>query len=313
MPDSPFHGVFPPLATPRERGRPDVEAFAENLQAYLEWPLAGVLVGGSSGEAALLTPDELDRQIVVARDAMPSDRRLIVGVRGESTETAIRTTLDAEARGADATLLLPPHFHPLPDDSLVAHFEAVADAADRPVLVYHVPKFTGRTLSRGVLERLATHPRIGGVKESTTDRTRLVETCGLASASFAVLCGHAPWLSTALLHGAAGAVLAMADAVPDLCLAVMAAFASGDGDDVRRLQEALDELSRRILGAHGIAGLKRAMEIRGLRGGPPAAPLPPLGDEGRTQVRDALDAAVANGALARLRLRDARRPAADGI
>lgn len=164
-------GVFPPVVTPfRADGALDLAAFEANLDLYTPHDLGGVLVLGSNGEAGSLDEGEKLALVGVAR-AHTQGRLLLVGTGLESTRATIALTRKVADLGADAALVLTPHYYKgrMTPEALTRHFEAVADASPIPILLYSVPAFTGIVWPAGLAEALAAHPRIVGIKESSGD------------------------------------------------------------------------------------------------------------------------------------------------
>jgi 4-hydroxy-2-oxoglutarate aldolase len=288
-------GIFPPLTTPfRDDGSLDTGGFERNLEAYAAQDLAGVLVLGSNGEAASLEEDEKLTLVRIAR-ARTAARTLLVGTGLESTRATIALTRKAADLGADAALVLTPSYYKsqMTQPALRAHFEAVADASPIPVLLYSVPAFTGIPFPAGLAGELAAHPRVRGMKESSGDVGLLGRIVSSAPTSFEVLCGNAQVIYPALCVGAAGGVLAIACCAPRPTAALYRAFADGDHSRARRLQEALAPLAVAVTVQHGVAGLKAAMDLAGLRGGPVRGPLLPLPAEAKESLRALLGAAAA--------------------
>ena len=272
-----LRGVIPPLVTPfRADGAVDLAAFEANLEALAVHELAGFLVLGSNGEAASLDEDEKLALVAAARRRAPG-RFLLVGTGMESTRGTAALTLAAAGLGADAVLVLTPHYYKgrMSVDALRLHFEAVADASPVPVYLYSVPAFTGLPWPSGLAPALAAHPRIAGMKESSGDVSLLGRVVSSVPASFEVTCGNAPVFYPALCVGATGGVLAVANCAPRPTIALHRAFLAGDHDRARRLQAALTPLAAAVTTTHGVAGLKLAMGLAGLRGGTVRAPLLP--------------------------------------
>ena len=141
-----FEGVFGPVVTNFDvrTGDVDRDAFGANVRAHLDAGMAGIVVTGSTGEAALL--DERERMALVetARELVPSDRLLIVGTGAESTRMARRYASLAAERGADAVLVVAPHYYgakAMNASALRAHYSAIADESRVPVLLYNIPKY----------------------------------------------------------------------------------------------------------------------------------------------------------------------------
>jgi len=292
-----LRGVFPPLVTPfREDGALDVAAFEANLESYAAEDLAGYLVLGSNGEAASL---EVDEKVALVRSARArsAGRVLLVGSGAESTRSTIELTRRLAGEGADAALVLTPHYYKpqMTVDVLRAHYEAVAEASPVPVLLYSVPQFTGLPFPVPLAAALAGHPRVRGMKESSGDVGLLGRIKGATPASFRVLCGAAAVFYPALCLGASGGVLAAACCSPRPVAALYRAFERGDHAAALRLQEALTPLAATVTTPLGVAGLKAAMDLAGRRGGSVRAPLRPvpasLADEIRALL-NRLEAAV---------------------
>ncbi|MGH7621847.1 MAG: dihydrodipicolinate synthase family protein, partial [Gemmatimonadaceae bacterium] len=144
-------GVFAPVVTTFEDSGGDLAgaAFRSNIKAHISAGMAGVLVAGSTGEAALLDEDERLRLTELARASVPSDRWLFAGTGAESTRECVRRTRNAAERGADAVLVVPPHYYgmSMTEDALWAHYSRIADESPIPVLLYNIPKYTHLSLA----------------------------------------------------------------------------------------------------------------------------------------------------------------------
>lgn len=282
-----LQGIFPPLVTPFQAdGGLDLAAFEANLERYAAFDLGGYLVLGSNGEAGSLDVDERLRLVRAAR-AGARGRPLLAGTGFESTRATVMFTRQAADAGADAALVLTPHFYrsQMTLDALRRHFEAVADASPIPVLLYSVPQFTGLTFPAALAVALAAHPNVAGMKESSGDVALLGRIVAETPERFQVACGSAPVIYPALCSGATAGILAVACCAPAPVVALHAAFARGDHDTARRLQRALTPLATAVGAAHGVAGLKAAMDLAGFRGGDPRAPLLPASPAARDELR----------------------------
>jgi 4-hydroxy-2-oxoglutarate aldolase len=290
-----LRGVFPPLVTPfRQDGALDLAAFEANLESYSTEDLAGYLVLGSNGEAGSLDEDEKLSLVCAARERS-AGRTLLVGSGLESTRATIDLTRRVADAGADAVLVLTPHYYKpqMTVEALRGHFEDVADASPVPVLLYSVPQFTGLPFPVPLAAALSVHPRIHGMKESSGDIGLLGRIKGAVPESFRVLCGAAAVFYPALCLGAAGGVLAAACCSPRPVAALHRAFERGDHAAARRLQEALAALAAAVTTPYGVPGLKAAMDQSGRRGGAIRAPLRPVPASLAAEIRPLLDRAEA--------------------
>jgi len=280
-------GVFPPITTPFDRASGDIAAlpFRQNIERLLAAGVSGIVVSGSTGEAALLDADEQRRLVEIARDTMTDGAWLIAGTGGESTRETIALTRAAAAAGADAVLVRPPSYFSAAASpaTLVTHFRAVADASPVPVLIYNIPKYTHISLAPGLLQQLAGHERIIGVKDSSGD-AKNVAAYREAVPQWTIVVGGASLLLTALELGCQGGIVGVACFHPGLCVQLLREFEQGHRDAAGALQERITPLDKEIIAKLGPAGVKAAMDAVGLYGGPVRAPLAPLSDNDRERV-----------------------------
>ncbi len=292
-------GVYGPVVTTFERGTEllDAGAFGANIASHVAAGLNGVVVCGSTGEAALLTEDERATLLRAARAAVPAPTHVIMGVGAESTRTTIQRCLDAREGGADAVLVVAPHYYSsaMTDDALRAHYTRVADASPLPVMLYNIPKYMHFKLAPTLVAELAQHPNIVGIKDSSGDLELLGGYLAAQSDTFSVITGNAGQLHQALMNGARGGIVAVSLFAAKSCVAVFAAHASGDHGAAETAQGPLKPLAVGIVAELGVPGIKAALDLVGLTGGVPRGPLLALGAEGVTRVRELL---VAAGELA---------------
>jgi 4-hydroxy-2-oxoglutarate aldolase len=283
-----LRGIFPPITTPfTPRERVDLHGIEANLRKYNALGLAGYIVCGSTGESVHLRAKETLAVLDAARGAAAPEKILIAGTGCESTRETIELTGRAAALGYHAALVRTPAYYKpmMTPAALERHYRAVADSSPIPILIYSVPQFTGLSVEAPLVARLSGHANILGLKESSGHLELLGEIIKSVPADFAVLCGSATALLRSLALGARGGVLAAACVLPVLCLEVFEAFAAGDQERARALQQRLDDPAVAVTRRFGIAGLKYAMELRGYVGGLPRAPLEPLTEEARSELQ----------------------------
>lgn len=270
----------------------DAAAIQRNVRRLIASGLGGIVALGTNGEAPMLDDDESDRVIEVVRGEVPPERVLIAGVGRESTRATIAAARRASVAGADAVLVRTPSFYRahISVAALVAHYVAVADASPVPVLLYNYAAFTGMNMTPETVAGLAAHPNITGMKETSTDGAQFAELAAAAPPGFTVLSGSAPGVYSALCAGAGGAILAVACVKPALCLELYAHARAGRYPEALACQQRLTPLARAVTTGFGIAGLKAAMDLSGMSGGEPRAPLAPLRGEALERIRTLLDA-----------------------
>ena len=284
-------GIFAPIPTPfDDRDRVDTGRLKAALAKWIKRPLTGFVVLGSNGEAALMDDFESDQAIVASREAIPRDKAFIVGTGRESTQAAIKASKRAAEHGADAVLVRTPGFFKsqMTTDVFVRHYTAVADASPVPVLLYNFTAVTGVNLLPAAVARLATHPNIIGMKESGGDVAQVADLVSQTPDDFTVLAGAAATLYPMMCVGAAGGILALAGALPAPCMHLFELIKAGRHNEAIALQRQLVPVARLLGAAHGVPGLKAALNLIGYDVGVPRPPLLPLPESIIPTLREAL-------------------------
>lgn len=271
-------------------GDVDLSALRTQLTRLTAAPLAGALVLGSNAEAGLLDETEADAIVETARSVVPADRVLIVGTGRESTRATIAACRRAAERGADVVLVRAPSFFKsqMTAEALTAHYQAVADASPAPVMLYNVPGMAGFSLPLSMVRTLAAHPNVIGMKETSNDLERHAQFV-MVNPAFAVLSGWAPVAYPAWMMGARGAIIAVANILPDQCAALWAHAQAGRHDEARALQHRLLPIAQLVSSIHSVAGLKCALDHLGFPGGPVRSPLLPVTAQVSADIRAALE------------------------
>jgi 4-hydroxy-2-oxoglutarate aldolase len=302
-----LRGVFLPLPTPFDgAGGVDLPALRSNIMKWNGAGISGYVMLGSTGERVHLNEREYLQVIEVAREAVPDDLVFIVGAGQQSTRGTIAEIKRTAAAGADAVLVITPHFYraAMTQAALVDYYSAVADAAPVPVILYSMPALTGIKIEPETIAKLSEHPNIVGVKDSSADIEGFKETVklvhersarGSESVSpgvnsrrddFAVLTGNGTVLYEALRAGADGGILAVGCVAPQLCLEVFRAVKAGERETAQLLQQKLTPLANAVTTKYGIGGLKAALDFIGYFGGAVRAPLSSPDEGVRSEIRE---------------------------
>ena len=286
-----FSGVFAALTTPyAQDGSVSLPDLKHNVQRYNQTELAGYVALGSTGESVLLTRAEMDGILITVKEAATKGKKLLAGAGAESTAETIERTKRAAELGYDAALVKTPHYYKpaYKPEVLIAHYRRVADESPIPVMLYSIPQFTGIALGAAEAAALAEHPNIIGIKDSSGNVQGVAEIVAATPPVFQVLVGAAASVYPSLVIGARGAILALACALPEKCVAVFDLVRQGHHGEARELQSILLRASKLIVSEMGIAGVKFAMDQRGYRGGVPRLPLVPLHQEQKKRLNDFL-------------------------
>jgi 4-hydroxy-2-oxoglutarate aldolase len=282
--------VFAPVVTPFAGDVPDLDALAFNLTKLRQTDLTGFLALGSNGEVKSLTDEE--RLLVLEVFAQEKgDKVVMVGTGCESTKETIEKSHVAAQMGFDYVSVLTPHYFAkqLDGPALRRHYERIAEAVSVPVLLYNAPQFAGGVqIPPKTIIDLSGHPNIVGIKDSSAAGPArfLAELDPLEE--FSVLAGSTTTFYPSLHMGATGAVLSLANVVPEQCTELYDLFTQGMYDRARELSAGLIRLNQAISGTWGVAGVKAAMDLIGLRGGRPREPLMPVSPEALAQIKQAM-------------------------
>ena len=277
-----LEGCFPPIPTPFDTdGRVDHDNLTLNLEKWQKTSLNGFLVLGSNGETVLLKREEKLDIWKTAGQSIGSGHLFIAGTGCNSTGETLELTEMAGRLGADAAMVVTPYYYKARMDhrALVAHYTVIADKSPIPIILYNVPAFTGVDLDAETIIELAQHPNIIGLKESSGNMVKMGQVFHKRGDVFQILAGSGSFLLPALTVGAVGGVMALAAVAPRPLAEIVECFQNGDIKRARDIQLGLIQTNTAVTARFGIAGLKAALDLTGMYGGPVRPPLLPLGKE----------------------------------
>lgn len=291
-------GVIPAIPTPFTADGSDVDeqALRRIVRHVVDAGVHGIMTTGGTGEFPHLTRDERRRVGEIVVEETAGAVPIFAGTAACSTIEAVALIEDAAAVGADAAILVPPYYFPLPDGMLHRFFEDVAAAGVLPVVVYNNPLYTGNPLHPGLIASLMGVEGIVGLKQSADDLGQLVEALRLAEATGRPLCtGIDSQFYAALCVGAAGIFSTAAAIVPAQIVRLWDFFQAGDHAGALGQHRLLQPLNRFLEYDPGyVSPTKEALTMMGLDCGPVRRPLPDFPEAERPALRDAL---IALGAL----------------
>jgi len=269
-------GIYPPIATPfHANGDIDYDSLRTNLTKWNQHDLRGYVVMGSNGEVVYLSADEKVEVVKTVRSNIPAHKLIIGGAGCEGTRNTIKLCKRMAAAGANAVLVINPHYYTglMKNNAVIMkYFTDVADASPVPCILYNMPGNTGIDIPVELCIELSKHPNIIGMKESGGKVHRIAQ-IKHESPQFQILAGSASFLFPALQVGATGGVCALANIAPKECLELVKLFHTGRYHEAKMLQGSLVAPNTAVTAKYGVPGLKVAMELVGLRGGPVRSPL----------------------------------------
>ena len=291
-----LRGAFTALVTPFGADGAIDEA---TLRQLVRWQVLagidGVVPCGTTGEAPTLTTDERERVIAATVETVaerPSRNRVtvIAGTGSNDTRATIAATRRAATIGADAALIVAPYYNRPDGRMLEAHFRAVADEGDLPIVVYNVPSRTGSNVPADVFLRLAEHPRVIAIKEASGNLEQIARICRDRPRDVAVLAGDDAWTLAVMAMGGDGVVSVASNEIPSEMAALCAAARAGDWDGARRIHERwLSLFLANFQGGPNPVPAKAAMQAMGLLATDAVRqPLLPLADADRDRLTTTL-------------------------
>jgi 4-hydroxy-tetrahydrodipicolinate synthase len=287
-----LRGAFTALVTPfTADGAVDEAAFRRLVRWQILAGIDGLVPCGTTGESPTLDTHEREGLIAatveVTRERASRDRvRVVAGTGTNDTAATIRATRRAAELGADAALVVAPYYNRPDGRMLEAHFRAVADEGDLPIVVYNVPSRTGANVDADTFLRLAEHPRVIAVKEASGNLDQIARICRDRPPDVAVLAGDDAWTLPILAMGGDGVVSVASNEIPGELVALCAAARAGDWEAARRVHERwLPLFQANFRGAPNPVPAKAALVLMGLlETDMVRAPLLPIDPDGRAAM-----------------------------
>ena len=259
-----FSGVWLPIITPFVDGEIDYPGYEQLVDHYVRAGVAGIIPLGTTGESP--TVDETEADMLIEHTVATVDGRvpILVGVSGNDTRKVVKTVKRLERHRIDGLLAVCPYYNRPSQDGLRAHFTCLAEATDRPILIYNIPYRTGVNLANDTLLALAELPNIAGVKDSSGDIAQSLSLLRQKPDGFSVLTGEDAYFYTLLAHGGDGGILASAHLDTDVFVAVYERMAANDHHGARALWSALEALIPLLFKEPNPMPIKHSLWRRGL-------------------------------------------------
>ncbi len=286
-----WHGVYPALTTKfTKNGKLDLKLFAKNVNAQIEAGVDGLILGGSLGEASTLLHSEKMELLAVSLDLAKGNIPVIVNIAEQSTADAVKVVQDAQRRGADGLMLLPPMRYKSTEKETLDFFIAVATGCDLPILIYNNPVDYKIEVTIPMFEVLLRYPTIQAVKESTRDvsnTTRLINAFG--EERLKILCGVDTIAMESLVMGAHGWVAGLVCAFPKETVAIYRLVKAGRIAEARTIYRWFMPLLELDISPQLVQNIKLAEAMVGLGSEWVRAPRQPLEGKERRRVVEIIE------------------------
>lgn len=259
-----FEGVATALITPFDNNKIDYSTLGKLIDLQLQANISAILVAGTTGESSTLHLDEHGELIRFAKERIKGKVPLIAGCGSNATTHAIKLAKNASKAGADALLAVTPYYNKASDKGIVLHYQALADAAEKPLILYNVPSRTGFHLTMEHYRALAKHPNIVGVKEASGDLEQLETLCAECGDDLDIYTGNDSQTVAAMRLGAKGVISVYSNLEPHTVMSLYRSCASGDYREAEALRCAHMERMRALFLEINPIPVKYLLAQRGL-------------------------------------------------
>jgi 4-hydroxy-tetrahydrodipicolinate synthase len=286
-----LQGIWVPLVTPFRDGAVDLDGLQAITEELIEAGVHGLVVCGTTGEAAQLDEAEQMSALALVLDCARALCPVVFGIGGSDTRAAVRKVSHFDGMDIAGYLVSPPAYVRPSQDGIVRHFEAIAAQTDKPVVLYNVPARTGVALQFDTMRLLAARPQFAAVKEAAGSIAQLTDL--IEQTPLSVLCGDDTLLFASLCAGGHGAISAAAHVRPDLYIELFDLVRAQRLDQARALFRRLLPMIRLLFSEPNPAPLKAVLQMQGLIREELRLPMTPVSSSCRQQLAAALESLMA--------------------
>ncbi len=277
-----FRGAATALITPLTADGVDYAAFGRLIDWQIEQGIDALVIAGTTGEGSTLTYQEHEECIRFAVERAAGRVPIIAGSGSNDTNRAITLSKFSCRAGADALLVVTPYYNKATQRGLIASYNAIADAVDKPIILYNVPSRTGVNIEPATYAELAKHPNIVGIKEASGNISKIVETAMLVGDAVDIYSGNDDQVVPVLSMGGSGVISVLSNVMPAATVEMCRRFFDGDVAGSARMQMDLLPLINALFSEVNPIPVKAAMAAMGWCENIVRLPLTPM-EEGHWQ------------------------------
>ncbi len=287
MKNSLFTGACTALVTPFLDGKVNYPMVEQLLKRQVDAGIRAIVLSGTTGESPTLSDCEKLELFRRAKEYVGDSCLLIAGTGSNSTQHAIALSRAAERMGVDALLVVTPYYNKATPEGIAAHYCAIADAVQIPIIAYNVPSRTGLDIPVSIYPRLAKIPNLAGVKEASTDISKIAKIRALCP-QFSIWSGNDDQAAAVMALGGAGVISVLSNVLPAETQAMAQAALDGDFDTASDLQIRLLPLIELLFSEVNPIPVKAAMKLLGYDCGECRLPLTPMSRENYQKLKSIL-------------------------
>ncbi len=283
-----FEGVATALVTPFKNGTVDASQWELLLKRQIDAGADAVVVCGTTGEAAAMSDGEQLALIAHTVRYVAGRCKVIAGTGSNNTSHCVELSRQAASAGADALLVVTPYYNKCTQDGLIAHFTAVADAVDVPVIVYNVPSRTGVDIAVQTYRTLSKHPRINGVKEAAAGVAKASRIKNICGDDLFIWSGNDDEAVPMMSVGAKGLISVLSNLRPEQTVRMIHACLDGDFKTAGCMQTELMPLIDALFCEVNPIPIKQALNLEGFAVGQPRLPLTVMSETNTERLKKCL-------------------------
>lgn len=283
-----FEGVATALVTPfNQNGDVDLNCLQNMIEFQIKNGISAIVIAGTTGEGNALHFEEYSRLIAKSNEFINHRVPLIVGSGSNNTSKAIKLSLEAEKRGANALLIVSPYYNRPTQEGILKHYKAINDHCRLPIIVYNIPARTGVEIEQTTYAKLEEFEHIYGLKQAESNINKSIELLCAASKT-PIYCGNDNQFIPFLSLGASGIISVLSNIIPNEMQQMYQDFKHGNNQKLKAKQNSLLKLYRAIFAETNPAPIKKALEMMGFPVGSPRLPLLQCSTETENHLRKAL-------------------------
>lgn len=285
-----FTGAGVALCTPFTQDGVNFDAFGKLIDFQIDGSTDALIVNGTTGEPSTMSEEEKRAALSFALERTAGRIPVIAGTGGNDTKKVIAASIEAQKMGADALLIVTPYYNKATQKGLIAHYTAVADAVDIPIIVYNVPGRTGLNMLPETLAALAEHPNIAGMKEASGNLAQVSEMARLCGDKCDLYSGEDGLVVPLLSVGGKGVISVVSNIAPRIMHDMVEKFLSGDIAGARELQFKVNPLAAALFCEVNPIPAKTALRLIGIDAGPLRLPLTEMSDANLARLKREMQA-----------------------
>ncbi len=283
-----FKGSGVAIVTPFNENGINFEAFGRNLDWHVDNGTDAIIVCGTTGEASTMSQDEQEQAIRFTVEKINKRIPVIAGTGSNNTAHAIKMSKFAEGAGVDGLLVINPYYNKSTQKGIINHFNAIADAVSKPIIVYNVPGRTGMNITASTMSVLSKHKNIVGVKEASGNISQITDIAMLCGPDFDIYSGNDDHVVPLLSLGGVGVISVSANIIPKDMHDMVMKYLQGDVAGSLELQLRTNIINHALFIETNPIPVKTAMNLLGFEAGPLRLPLVDMEPENLNKLKKAL-------------------------